>query len=117
MSVRNHGKVSVLPTSPTILIVIPEARAPGSRGFSKFMEIVGNVGKTNVLHDSPGGKSWNLPTCPTISMNSRPETMAPAPEVSPSSWKFLEVMVTPTFSMIFHDYRNCDFRLPRFGNG
>ena len=40
--------------------------------------------------------------------DSRPETMAPAPEVSPSSWKFLEVMVTPTFSMIFHDYRNCD---------
>ena len=42
----------------------------GTRSFSKFTEIVGNVGKTNIFHDFCG-ESWKLlvlPTFPTISM-------------------------------------------------
>ena len=31
----------------------------GSRGFSKFMEIVGNVGKTNIFHDLFVGNHGN----------------------------------------------------------
>ena len=39
-----------------------------------------------------------LPTCPTISII--PETMAPAPDVSPRSWKLLDMLVKPAFSMV-----------------
>ena len=58
------------------------------RGFSKFLGIVGNVGKTNVFHYLSVGKmliSPTFPRFPTCSMIT--ETMAPAPEVSPNSWK------------------------------
>ena len=96
-----------------------------SRNFSKFMEIVGNVGKTNIFHDLFAGNHGTLvvlPTFPTISMI--PETMAWAPrEVFPNSWKLFEMLAKPTFSMIclwgimelvgftnisnnFHDSRN-----------
>ena len=41
----------------------------GSRGFSKFMEIVGNVGKTNIFHDLFGEESWKMLVFPNISNN------------------------------------------------
>ena len=49
-------------------------------------------GKANIFHDLSG---LVLATFPTMSMI--PETMAPAPEVFPNSWK---VLVKSTFSMI-----------------
>ena len=38
-----------------------------------------------------------LPTFPTISMI--PETIAPAPEVSPDSWEWLKLLVSQTLSI------------------
>ena len=64
-----------------------------SRGFSKFMEIVGIVGFANIFLT----QSWKmlvLPTFPTISMIV--QTMALSHEVSRNSWKLL---VLPTFSV------------------
>ena len=40
-----------------------------SRGFSKFMSIVGNVGKTDIFHDLFGGESWKMLVLPKISNN------------------------------------------------
>ena len=69
-----------------------------SRGFPKFMEIVGIVGFANIFRT----QSWKLlvlPTFPTISMIV--QTMALSHEVSRNSWKLLKLLVLPTISMIF----------------
>ena len=61
------------------------------------MEIVGNVGKTNNFHDWVR-KMLAKPTIPTISMNfEKPRETEPW---FGQSWKLLEMLVKPTFSMI-----------------
>ena len=58
----------------------------GSRTFSKFMEIVGHVGKTVIFDESFVGNHGKLSMIP--------ETVAPA-QVSPNSWRWLKILDSP----------------------
>ena len=75
------------------------------------MEIVGNVGKTNNFQDlfvGNHGNCWFYQQFSTISMI--PGTMARTPEVSPDSWEWLKVLVSPKLSTSTY----CKTVLPKF---